>query len=102
MTQQHTEELDKQGDVNAIEALINELLEPNGIKAKVGLKDSCLYVACLSAQIPERQALVRCIAKRILRLGIKSLQSAKIYATLHLCFRPLYTAGRTLYSKRRP
>ncbi len=80
MTQQHTEELAKQGDVNAIEALINELLEPNGIKAKVGLKDSCLYVACLSAQIPEKQALVRCIAKRILRLGIKSFQSAKIYA----------------------
>jgi Abnormal spindle-like microcephaly-assoc'd, ASPM-SPD-2-Hydin len=77
---QHTEELAKQGDVKAIEALINELLEPNGIKAKVGLKDSCLYVALASAQIPERQALVRCIGKRILQLGIKSLQSAKIYA----------------------
>ncbi|BAZ13599.1 hypothetical protein NIES4071_54380 [Calothrix sp. NIES-4071] len=80
MTQQHTEELAKQGDVNAIEALINELLEPKGIKAKVGLKDSCLYVACLGAQIPEKQALVRCIGKRILKLGIKSLQTAKIYA----------------------
>ncbi|RUT03533.1 hypothetical protein DSM106972_051720 [Dulcicalothrix desertica PCC 7102] len=80
MTQQHTEELAKQGDVNAIEALINELIEPNGIKAKVGVKDSCLYVACLGAEIPERQALVKCIGKRILKLGIKSLQSAKIYA----------------------
>ncbi|BDA67889.1 hypothetical protein RIVM261_072430 [Rivularia sp. IAM M-261] len=80
MTQQHTEELAKQGDVNAIEALINELIEPNGIKAKVGVKDSCLYVACLGAEIPERQALVKCIGKRILKLGIKSLASAKIYA----------------------
>ncbi|MBW4604208.1 MAG: choice-of-anchor D domain-containing protein [Calothrix sp. FI2-JRJ7] len=80
MIQQHTEELAKQGDVNAIEALINELIEPRGIKAKVGVKDSCLYVACLGAEIPERQALVRCISKRILKLGIKSLQSAKIYA----------------------
>jgi hypothetical protein len=80
MTHQHTEELAKQGDVNAIEVLINELIEPNGIKAKVGLKNKCLYVACSCAEIPERRALVTCIAKRILKLGIKSLQTAKIYA----------------------
>ncbi|MBF2067920.1 MAG: choice-of-anchor D domain-containing protein [Calothrix sp. C42_A2020_038] len=80
MIQLHTEELAKQGDVNAIEALINELLKPKGVKAKVGLKNSCLYIALASAQIPEKQALVRCIGKQILKLGIKSLQSAKIYA----------------------
>jgi Abnormal spindle-like microcephaly-assoc'd, ASPM-SPD-2-Hydin len=80
MTQQQILELAKQGNINAIEALINQLLRPQGIKAKVGLKDSCLYVALVSAQVPERQAIVKFIRKQILQWGVKSLRNAKIYA----------------------
>jgi hypothetical protein len=80
MTQQQILELAKQGNINAIEALINQLLKSQGIKAKVGLKDSCLYVALVSAQVPERQTIVKFIRKQILEWGVKSLRSAKIYA----------------------
>lgn len=80
MTQQHTLELAKQGDIKSIEALINELLKPKGITAKVGLKDSCLYVAIAAAKIPEKQALVKLIGKQILGWGIESFQTAKICA----------------------
>ncbi|BAZ39599.1 AAA ATPase [Calothrix sp. NIES-4101] len=80
MTQQQIVELAKQGDINAIEALINELLKPQGITAKVRFKDSCLYVALVAAKVPEKKALVRIICQQIIQWRVKSLNYAKIYA----------------------
>ncbi|MEA5571354.1 choice-of-anchor D domain-containing protein [Calothrix sp. UHCC 0171] len=80
MTQQQIVELAKQGDINAIEALINELLKPQGITAKVGLKDSCLYVALVAVKVPEKKALVRIICQQIVQWHVESLNYAKIYA----------------------
>ncbi|PAX51832.1 choice-of-anchor D domain-containing protein [Brunnivagina elsteri] len=80
MTQQQILELAKQGDIHAIEALINESLKPQGVTAKVGLKDSCLYVALAAAKVPDRKILVKLICAAIRQWGIQYFNSTKIYA----------------------
>jgi Abnormal spindle-like microcephaly-assoc'd, ASPM-SPD-2-Hydin len=80
MTQQQILELAKQGDIHAIEELINELLKPQGVTAKVGLKDSCLYVALAAANISDRKILVKLVCTAIRQWGIQHFNSAKIYA----------------------
>jgi Abnormal spindle-like microcephaly-assoc'd, ASPM-SPD-2-Hydin len=80
MTQQQILDLAKQGDIHAIEALINESLKPQGITAKVGLKDSCLYVALAAAKVPDRKALVKLICPIIRQWHIQYFNHAKIYA----------------------
>jgi hypothetical protein len=80
MTQQQIIELAKQGDIHAIGALINESLKPQGVTAKVGLKEKCLYVALASAEVPNRKALVKLICTSIRQLHPQNFHSAKIYA----------------------
>ncbi|NJR19667.1 MAG: hypothetical protein HC785_31075 [Calothrix sp. CSU_2_0] len=80
MTQQQILELAKQGDIHAIEVLINESLKPQGVTAKVGLKNSCLYVALAATKVPDKKALVKLICTTIRQWGIQYFNSTKIYA----------------------
>lgn len=79
MTQQNLVELAKQGNPDAIAALINRQLQPKGITAKADLRDSCLQVMLESAQGQEQEELVAFIRKGVTSLGTKSIKKVKVY-----------------------
>ena len=71
--------LAKQGNPNAIAALMNQSLQPKGITAKVALKDGCLQVMLESTQVPSQTSLVAFIKKGVTSLGILSVERVKVY-----------------------
>ncbi|QFS48859.1 hypothetical protein GXM_06353 [Nostoc sphaeroides CCNUC1] len=79
MTQPNLLELAKQGDAQAIASVINYLLQPKDITAKVVLKDGCLQVMLESFQVPEQKSSVTFIRKLIIKLEAISIKSVKIY-----------------------
>jgi hypothetical protein len=78
-TQPNLLELAKQGNANAIAALINRQLQTKGITAKAALKNGCLQVVLESAQAPNQQALVEFIRKGITNISPKSIERVKIH-----------------------
>ncbi|TRT90474.1 MAG: hypothetical protein EWV82_00135 [Microcystis aeruginosa Ma_AC_P_19900807_S299] len=72
-------ELAKQGDTKSITFLINRSLKSQGITAKTIIQDSCLIVMLESQQVPEQKTLALLIYKGVLNLGIKSIQTLKVY-----------------------
>lgn len=75
-------ELARREDVNAIKIILNQQLEAKNINAKVVLKDSCLQIMLISKQVPNQQFMVVFICKKIINLGIKSIERLKIYGKL--------------------
>jgi hypothetical protein len=72
-------QLAKQGNAKAIAALLNHSLQPKGITAKVAFNDGCLQVMLESAQVPNQQALVKFIYKRILSLETEVFKKVRAY-----------------------
>lgn len=81
MSQQNTVELAKQGDPQAIAALINRNLQPKSVTAKVNLKDDYLQVLLESSQVPNQQDLVAFIRKGITELGAPCIRRIKVYGS---------------------
>ena len=79
MTQPNVLELAKQGNAQAIAALMNRHLQPKGITAKANLKDSCLQVMLEAAPVPNQKALVAYISKSMTSLGSGFIKKVKIY-----------------------
>ncbi|NEO30855.1 MAG: tandem-95 repeat protein [Symploca sp. SIO3C6] len=79
MVQQHVLELVNQGNLEAIDTLINYSLEPQGIIAKTGLKEGCLFISLLSQQVPVQQDAVSSVRKEIISWQAESFKTAKIY-----------------------
>ncbi|WP_392535614.1 hypothetical protein [Nostoc sp. C117] len=79
MTQPNLLELAKQGDTQAIASVINYLLQPKGITAKVSLQDGCLQIMLESFQVPEQELSVTFIHKLIIKLQATRIKSVKIY-----------------------
>ena len=71
-------ELAKQGNPNAIAALINRNLKFKGITAKVSRKDDCLRVMLESNQLPKQDELIEFIRNGILKLEIAELNTLQI------------------------
>jgi hypothetical protein len=73
-------ELAKQGNVEAIAALMNRSLQPKGITVvKAAFKDSCLHILLESAQVPDQQALVAFVDQGLTRLEAASIKQVKLY-----------------------
>lgn len=79
MSQQNPLELAKQGNPNAIAALINRNLNPKGITAKVSRKDDCLRVMLESHEVPSQDNLVEFIRNGILKLGIAEINTLQVF-----------------------
>ncbi|MEP0870338.1 hypothetical protein NDA01_11045 [Trichocoleus desertorum AS-A10] len=69
----------KQGNIEAIAALMNRLLQPKNITAKASLKDNCLQVMLESEQVPNQQVLVEFVRKSTVVLGLESIQKLRVY-----------------------
>ncbi|MCU0517678.1 MAG: hypothetical protein MUC60_12615 [Oscillatoria sp. Prado101] len=73
-------ELAQQGDPQAIAALLNRQLQPQGITAKVAVRQGCLQVLLESAQqAPDRQACVNFVRTELTSLDPESIDRAKVY-----------------------
>ncbi len=79
MSQQNPLELAKQGNPNAIAALINRNLNPKGVTAKVSRKDNCLRVMLESAEVPNQNSMVEFIRSGILKLRVAEINTLQIF-----------------------
>ena len=79
MIQQHILGLAKQGDVDAIAALLNQELKPQGFTATVGRKQDCLYISLEAEQVPEKLTLVSLIREQLNSWHLQSLSKVKLY-----------------------
>lgn len=79
MTQPTLLELAKQGDEKAIISVMNYLLKEKGITAKAAQKDDCLLVVLKSDQVPKEKSSVAFIHKLMMKLGVESIKSLKVY-----------------------
>ncbi|KAM3093374.1 type IV pilin-like G/H family protein [Phormidesmis sp. 146-35] len=77
MNQPNLLELARQGDANAIAALMNAVLEPKGITAKASLENGCLSVFLESAKTLNQQTMMTFIRRGILELGTDAIQTVK-------------------------
>ena len=78
MTQLSVMELAKQGDPQAIAALINRSLASKGIHAEAELKAECLIVSLHAAQIPNQKAVVTIIHRGMMILQVEQIKHVKI------------------------
>ncbi len=78
MTQLSVMELAKQGDPQAIAALINRSLASKGIHAEAELKAECLIVSLYAAQIPNQKAVVTIIHRGMMILQVEQIKHVKI------------------------
>lgn len=79
MSQQNPLELAKQGNPNAIAALINRNLKPRGVTAKVSRKDDCLRIMLESNGVPNQDSLVGFIRSGVLKLGVSGINTLQIF-----------------------
>jgi len=79
MSQQNPLELAKQGNPNAIAALINRNLKPKGVTAKVSRKDDCLRVMIESNEVPNQDSLVEFIRSGVLKLDVSGINTLQIF-----------------------
>lgn len=79
MSQQNPLELAKQGNPNAIAALINRNLKSKGVTAKVSRKDDCLRVILESDEVPSQDTLVEFIRSGVLKLDVSGVNTLQIF-----------------------
>ncbi|HEY9829501.1 MAG TPA: hypothetical protein V6D26_02910, partial [Stenomitos sp.] len=79
MTQPNLLELAKKGDESAIISVMNYFLKDKGITAQAAQKDDCLLVVLKSEQLPDQQSSVAFIHKLMMKIGVESIKSIKIY-----------------------
>lgn len=77
MEQSNLLELAKQGEPNAIAALMNAVLFPKGITARAGIDEDCLCVFLESQKPLNQETLVAFIQKGLLELGNDSIRSVR-------------------------
>ncbi|MBD2189651.1 hypothetical protein [Pseudanabaena mucicola] len=79
MTQLSVMDLAKQGDPNAIAALINRSLASKGIHAQAELEAECLKISLRAAQIPNQKAVVTIIHRGMIILQVEQIKHVKIF-----------------------
>lgn len=79
MTPQEVLSAAKQGNPQAIAALMNHSLKLQGITAKAKLNDGCLQVMLEGGTVPNQAEIVPYVTNGIKRLGVTTVKSLSIY-----------------------
>jgi hypothetical protein len=82
MTEQSNLALAKQGDIRAINHVVNYLLKDKGIKARVHIKDSCVVLTLESTTPLEQVSTIDAIHKILHNLAISQIITAKVQSKL--------------------
>lgn len=76
-------ELARQGDPQAIAALLNRQLKPKGITAKAFLKDNCLQIVLEAKQLPHQSTLLTFVRKAVTNLELSTVKTVKVDGQQH-------------------
>lgn len=76
---QNLNELAKQGDIEAISALVNQWIQAYKVTAKINLKKNILQVMLESTEVPDQQVMTELLKNNISALDIPSLELIKIF-----------------------
>ncbi len=79
MAKKDMEALAKGGDPAAIAFALNQGLRSQGVTATALRKDGCLHILLDAASVPAQQASVDYIRDGLLRLGVTSISTVKVY-----------------------
>ncbi len=79
MASQDPLELAKQGNIQAIDALLGRMLGPRGVAAKSVLNQGHLHVLLESETVPDQSTLVPFVHQAISRLGSTQFKSLTVY-----------------------
>nr|WP_290224021.1 hypothetical protein [Trichocoleus desertorum] len=79
MTQQNILEQAKQGNAQAIAALMNRTLQPKGITAKASMKDDCLRVMLESEDVPDQGSTTAFVQRGMQGLGVESISRVQVF-----------------------
>lgn len=80
MTQSDLLERAKQGNPEAIAALMNLVLEPRGVSAQANLQNSCLHVFFTSEQLLSQSTLASFVRTGMASIAAQSIQTVRLYA----------------------
>lgn len=69
----------KSGDIQSITIVINQCLQPQGVIAKVNLKDSCLRVMLEAQEAINQQLIVPILINELEKLTIESINKLIVY-----------------------
>ncbi|MBK4732255.1 hypothetical protein JJD41_20635 [Oxynema sp. CENA135] len=69
----------RQGEPEAISAIVNQAIQSEGITAKAAIKDGSLLLLLEAAQIPDRESLVPFIQQGVRELAIEPYSTMKVY-----------------------
>lgn len=68
----------RQGDAQAIERLINQVLQSRGIRVRAVRNTSCLHVLLEGAEVPDRLTYARVVYAAVLCLGAPPIQTVQV------------------------
>ena len=84
MTSKNLRELAKQGDPKVISSIINHSLQKKGINVQVTKDNDALEITLESDQVSNQQAsLVEFIRTGVVKLGVESINTVKVYGVLN-------------------
>lgn len=78
-TQENLLEQSRQGDPEAIAALIDRSLQPKGIRTQAEIDEDCLHLFLEADQAPPQAQLVPFIRNGLTSLGVESIRMVRIY-----------------------
>ncbi len=79
MIQPTIEQLAKQGDTNAIAALLNRSFQPKGVTAKAAIKNDSLNIVVEAAETPNKQEAVAIIRDVMAPLLMETVDTVNVY-----------------------
>lgn len=92
----------RQGDPQAIAALINAALAPQGVSVKAYLRHPCLEILLRSAHGLNQHATVAFLRQGMVRLRVGNLQKVRAYAWQQGADFPIWVAEFVIYAEARP
>jgi stringent starvation protein B len=78
-------DLAKQGDADAIAALMNRSLTPQGVKARVILQETTLQILLESLEIPSQERLCGYIVQGLRKIGTPTIQRLELFGKQSDC-----------------
>ncbi|GAB4382627.1 MAG: hypothetical protein Kow00121_43180 [Elainellaceae cyanobacterium] len=97
MNQSSVLQLARQGDADAIARLLNQALEPRGVRVRTLREQNCLHVLLEAANVPNQQ-LARVVRGGITCLGTQSIHLLRVYGRKRSQTLPAWTEEWNLRS----
>ncbi|MGG6298164.1 hypothetical protein ACQ4M4_27540 [Leptolyngbya sp. AN02str] len=82
--------LAQQGNPSAIALLMNLVLNPEGLHARVSRQDDCLLVFLEAGKVPNRYSLVEFVRRGLVQLQVSGIRQLEIYGHLMGHYTPIW------------